>query len=127
MIFGTGSLAELDEPPKDLLLWWQSLSAPKLPDLRERAQARGVPDWLTGPIPEERRNETLTKRTGYYHRMIPNDEVVRNLIHTANRAECLPPLSDHDVDRILDSILKRDGAGHFRGVWPAKLEVIRNG
>jgi hypothetical protein len=118
-------LADLDEPPKDLLVWWQSLSAPKLPDVRERAGTKGTPDWLTGPIPEGHRNETLTKRAGYYHRMIPNDEVVRNLTHTANRAECLPPLSDCEVDRILDSILPRDGACHFRGVQPAKLEVIR--
>jgi hypothetical protein len=121
------SLAELDEPPKDLLVWWQSLSAPKLPDIRERSQSRGTPDWLTGPITEGDRNQTLTKRAGYYHRMIPNDEVVRNLIHTANRADCLPPLPEREVDTILNSILKRDGAGHFRGVWPAKLEVIRNG
>jgi hypothetical protein len=120
-------LAELEEPPKDLLVWWESLDAPKLPDVRERP-ARGVtPDWLTGPIYENHRNETLTKRTGYYHRMIPNADVVRNLIHAANRAECIPPLSDREVDRILESILKRDGASHFRGVWPAKLEVIRDG
>ena len=86
-----------------------------------------TPDWLTGPIYENHRNETLTKRTGYYHRMIPNADVVRNLIHAANRAECIPPLSDREVDTILNSILKRDGASHFRGVWPAKLEGLRNG
>jgi hypothetical protein len=118
-------LALLAEPPKDLLVWWQSISAPKLPDVRERTGAKGTPDWLTGPIPEGYRNETLTKRAGYYHRMIPSDEAVRGLIHAANRAECLPPLPDRDVDRILDSILPRDGACHFRGVQPAKLEVIR--
>jgi hypothetical protein len=82
---------------------------------------------MAGPIPEHQRNTTLTKRTGYLHRMIPDDEVVRGLIHAANRADCLPPLPDREVDRILESILKRDGASHFRGVWPAKLEVIRNG
>lgn len=120
-------LAHLDEPPKDLLVWWQSLSTPQLPDLRERPQGGGTPDWLAGPIPEKRRNVTLTKRAGYYHRMIPNDDVVRSLIHTANHADCLPPLPDREVDTILNSILKRDGASHFRGVWPAKLEVIRNG
>jgi hypothetical protein len=118
-------LSELEEPPKDLLVWWQSLSAPKLPDLRGEPGAGTAPDWLTGPIYEKQRNETLTKRAGYYHRMIPNDEVVRNLVHAANRAECIPPLSDREVDTILNSILKRDGATHFRGVQPAKLEVRR--
>jgi hypothetical protein len=119
------SLAELDTPPKDLLVWWQSLSTPKLPDLRDRTGAGSAPEWLTGPIYEHSRNTTLTKRAGYYHRMIPNDDVVRNLVHAANRADCTPPLSDRDVDIILNSILKREGAGHFRGVWPAKLEVRR--
>jgi hypothetical protein len=118
-------LAQLAEPPKDLIVWWQSVNTSKLPNVRERAGVKGTPDWLTGPIPEGHRNETLTRRAGYYHRMIPNDEAVRGLIHAANRAECLPPLSDRDVDRILDSILPRDGACHFRGVQPAKLEVIR--
>jgi hypothetical protein len=118
-------LVELDEPPKDLLVWWQSLDTPKLPEIRQKASAGSTPDWLTGPIPDGQRDETLTKRAGYYHRMIPNEDVVRNLIHAANRAECIPPLSNKQVDKILDSILKRDGATHFRGVWPAKLEVIR--
>jgi primase-like protein len=120
-------LADLDEPPKDLLVWWQSLSAPKQPDVRQQSEARGTPDWLTGPIPDGHRNETLTKRAGYYHRLIPSDGVVRELIHALNRADCLPPLPDREVDQILDSILKREGASHFRGVWPATLEVIRNG
>ena len=119
------SVSELDYPPKDLLVWWQSLSAPKLADVREQSGQRTTPDWLTGPIPDGHRNETLTKRAGYYHRMIPNDEAVRSLIHAANRADCLPPLPDRDVDAILTSILKREGATHFRGVRPAKLEVVR--
>jgi hypothetical protein len=121
------TLAELGEPPKDLLTWWQSLGAPKLPDVREKPQNKGGPDWLTGPIPEGQRNETLTKRAGYFHRMIPDDAAVRKLIHADNRSDCMPPLPDREVDAILNSILKREGASHFRGVWPAKLEVIRNG
>jgi hypothetical protein len=120
-------LAELDEPPQDLLLWWQSLDSPKLPEVRGDRRKGSTPDWLTGPIPEGQRDDTLAKRAGYYHRMIPNDDVVRNLIHAANRAECMPPLSDKQVDKILNSILKRDGASHFRGVWPAKLEGLRHG
>jgi hypothetical protein len=117
-------LAELEELPRDLLVWWQSLSTPKLPDLRERPGSGTAPDWLVGPIYEDFRNTTLTKRAGYYHRMIPNDEVIRSLVHAANRADCIPPLSDREVDRILNSILKREGAAHFRGVQPAKLEVV---
>jgi Primase C terminal 1 (PriCT-1) len=115
-------LVELDEPPKDLLDWWQSLSAPKQP---RSPQTYSTPNWLTGPIPEGHRNESLTKIAGYYHRKLDDDSLVRHLVHQANQTQCRPPLSTSEVDRILDSILARDGASHFRGVWPAKLEVIR--
>jgi hypothetical protein len=117
-------IAQLDTPPKALLDWWQSLSTPKQPETRKTPGEGYPPNCLTGPIPEGQRNEVLTKRAGYYHRMIPNDEVVRDLVHTANRAECLPPLPDREVDTILNSILKREGASHFRGVKPAKLEAV---
>jgi hypothetical protein len=120
-------LAELDEPPRDLLLLWQSLSAPQLPDARERPPTKGPHHWLTGPIQEGDRNQTLTKRTGYYHRLIPSDDAVQSLIHAANRSDCQPPLPDREVETILNSILKREGAAHFRGVQPAKLEVVRRG
>jgi hypothetical protein len=115
-------LAELDEPPRDLLAWWHSLAAPSLPRAANYSDRRVSPSWLTGPIPEGQRNETLTKRAGYYHRKIADDETVRNLVHSANRMHCQPPLSSREVDSILDSILKREGANHFRGVQPARLE-----
>src|SRR5918999_2161532 len=61
-------LAELDTPPKALLTWWQSLSAPKLPETRNPIERRNTPNWLTGPIPKGQRNQILTRRAGYYHR-----------------------------------------------------------
>jgi hypothetical protein len=123
-------LAELDTPPKDLLLWWQSLAAPKLPDARsdwEPGGKRPSPDWLTGLIPDGFRDTTMTQRIGYWHRMIPDDEAVRALAHSVNRADCQPPLPDRDIEKILNSILPRQGAAHFRGVRPATLEAIGNG
>jgi hypothetical protein len=116
-------LAELDEPPKGLLAWWLALSAPKLPNPGRNTEAGLSPHWRTGPIPEGQRNETLTKRAGFLHRKIADDEVVRDLLHAANRTHCLPPLPDQEVDTILDSILQREGAGHYRGVQPARFEV----
>jgi hypothetical protein len=118
-------LAELDEPPKDLLLWWQSLASPKLPRTPQDSEQNNTPAWLTGPIPEGQRNELLTKIAGYYHRKLPDDALVRHLVHQANQTQSHPPLSAREVDGVLDSILKREGAGHFRGVRPAKLEYIK--
>ena len=118
-------LAELDEPPQDLLVWWQSLSAPELPHpQRDSGQGR-APSWLTGPIPEGQRNETLAKLAGYYHRKLSDDAVVSHLVHQANLTQCHPPLPRNEVDVIVNSILRRDGAGHYRGVTPATLEYIR--
>jgi hypothetical protein len=118
------ALPELDEPPKDLLLRWQSLSCPALPNSQRDSEKGQSPSWLTGPISEGQRNEILTKRAGYCHRKLPDDEAVRDLIHAANRTQCSPPLSDREVDAILNSILKREGASHYRGVRPAKLEEV---
>jgi hypothetical protein len=121
-------LVELDSPPKDLLVWWQSLAAPKLPaprDSREPGGKRPTPDWLTGPIPDGQRNETMCKRVGYWHRMIPDDEAVRALAHSVNLADCQPPLPHADIERMLAQILPRKGAAHFRGVRPATLERVR--
>jgi hypothetical protein len=117
-------LVDLDSPPQGLLVWWQSLAAPKLPRTHQEREGGNSPAWLTGPIPEGQRNETLTKRAGYYHRKISDDEAVRDLLHSANRNQCLPPLLDREVDQILNSILRREGAGHYRPVQPARLERL---
>jgi hypothetical protein len=117
-------LAEMDTPPKDLLVWWQSLDAPKLPEVQQATEQGYSPGWITGPIPDGQRNSTLTKIAGYYHRKLSDDSLVRHLVHQANQYQCCPPLSACEVDTILDSILPREGASHYRGVWPAKLEVV---
>jgi hypothetical protein len=116
--------AELDEPPKALLDWWQSLRAPELPNPLQGTKQGHSPSWLTGAIPEGQRNEILTKRAGYYHRKIADDEAVRDLVHTANRMHCQPPLPGREVETILASILKRQGANHYRGVRPADLKAV---
>ena len=118
-------LGDLDEPPKDLLVWWQGLSAPELPHAARDSGRSQAPSWLTDPIPEGQRNETLAKLAGYYHRKLSDDAVVSHLVHQANLTQCHPPLPRHEVDTIVNSILRREGAGHYRGVTPATLEYIR--
>jgi hypothetical protein len=117
-------LAEPDEPPQALLDWWRSLAAPSTGQPRQHTERQGSPSWLTGIIPAGQRNEVLTKRAGFYHRKISDDEAVRDLLHSANRNQCLPPLPDREVDAILNSILRREGAAHYRPVQPARLERL---
>jgi hypothetical protein len=69
------SVAELDTPPKDLLLWWQSLSNPKMSNPQQGAEQSQCPAWLTSPIPEGQRNEILTKIAGYFHRKLSDDSL----------------------------------------------------
>ena len=116
-------LVDLDFPPKPLMDWWQELH--REPQHRSHASNAGVdlPAKHQGPIPEGGRNEELVRRAGYLHRLIPDDGMVQDLVHAINARDCQPPLSAREVDAILNSILRRDGAGHFRGVQPAPLEV----
>jgi len=110
-------LTDLEQPPAALLDWWMGLHQkpqpasgslwPTPPDMPSRHQ---------GPIPESLRNTELTARTGYLHRVIPNDGLVRDLVHAINLADCKPPLPTGEVENILKSILPREGASHFRGV-----------
>ena len=118
-------LGGLDEPPKDLLVWWASLKAPPLAQAPEDRKETRLPDYLTSPINEGTRDSTLTQIAGFWHRKLADDEAVRHLVHQANQAQCRPPLAQQEVDRILGSILRRDGAGYYRGVTPATLEYIR--
>ena len=90
-----------------------------------RGGAPVMPSCFQGPIPEGQRNVELTARTGYLHRMLPNDALVRDLIHAINERDCTPPLSTGEVETILLSILRREGASHFRGVQPARLELVQ--
>lgn len=110
-------LGELDPPPPDLLTWWQELHQTTLPrPSNAPGPAPELPSYHQGPIPEGQRNVELTSRAGYLHRLLPNDALVRDLIHGINQRDCNPPLSNGEVEAILRSILVRDGASHLRGV-----------
>jgi hypothetical protein len=120
-------LAALDEPPEDLLLWWQSLSSSKISSpQRQQPEKSRHPEWLTAAIPEGQRNQRLTQIAGYWHRQLPDNVAVRLLVHQANSSQCAPPMRQEEVNGILDSILRREGAGSYRGVVPSgRLEVVR--
>jgi len=110
-------LTDLEQPPAALLDWWVKLHQtpppassslwPASPDMPARHQ---------GPVAEGLRNTELASRAGYLHRKIPDDGMVRDLVHAINLQDCRPPLPHGEVENILKSILPRAGASHFRGV-----------
>jgi len=119
-------MADLETPPKALLEWWMGLHrAPAPRASTTNGQGPDMPPRHQGPIPEGTRNTELASRAGYLHRKIPDDGMVRDLVHGINVQDCKPPLAHGEVETILKSILPREGASHFRGVQPAKLEVVK--
>jgi len=119
------TLADLATPPKALLAWWQELHRAPAPRASTNGQGPDMPAKHQGPIPEGTRNSELAKRAGYLHRMLPDDGMVRDVVHAINVADCQPPLTHNEVEAIIRSILGKAGASHFRGVWPTKLEVVK--
>lgn len=119
-------MADLDDPPEALLTHWRAVKTPKAVSTSGGVAHRPDTGWLTAPIPEGRRNETLAKIAGYYHRKLPDASAVEVLVHNANATQCSPPLSQGEVQAVLNSILKLEGANHFRGVKLGSLvEVVR--
>jgi len=118
--------SDLETPPKALLEWWMGLHpAPAPRASTTNGQGPDIPSKHQGPIPEGTRNTELASRAGYLHRTIPDNGMVRDLVHAINIADCKPPLARSEVENILKSILPKEGASHFRGVWPTKLEVVK--
>ncbi len=58
------------------------------------------------PVPEGTRNATLASLTGHllWHGIDP--DVALELLLCWNRVRCTPPLSDEEVARTIDSILR---------------------
>jgi hypothetical protein len=65
-------------------------------------------DLIERGIPEGRRNDSLTRLTGYLLRRRVDPAVTRELIHSFNTTHCAPPLPDKDVERIAESITGRE-------------------
>jgi hypothetical protein len=71
---------------------------------------------VRGPIAEGMRNDSLARLTGYLLRRRPAPRVVHELVRAVNEARCQPPLPDHELERIVDSIARREvERGRWRG------------
>jgi putative DNA primase/helicase len=61
-----------------------------------------------GPIPEGRRNETVTSILGQLLRRWVEPRLAASLVRAFNRAYCSPPLGDAEIERIIASIAERE-------------------
>jgi hypothetical protein len=103
---------ELGASPDDVPL----APAPRwlLERIRE-GPSTGVPrppdEWaalVRGPIAEGARNDSLARLAGYLLRRRPAPRVVLELVRAVNEARCQPPLPDHEIERTVDSIARRE-------------------
>ena len=89
--------------PRGLLEWLragQSAGAVRTPD-----------EWTTlvrGPIAEGARNDSLARLAGYLLRRRPAPRVVLELVRAVNEARCTPPLPEHEIESIVESIARRE-------------------
>jgi hypothetical protein len=61
-----------------------------------------------GPIPEGRRNETITSIFGQLLRRWVEPRLAASLVRAYNRAYCSPPLDATEIERIIASIAERE-------------------
>jgi hypothetical protein len=86
---------------------------------RPTAAPRPPDEWaalVRGPIAEGARNDSLARLAGYLLRSRPAPRVVLELVRAVNHAHCRPPLPDHEIERIVDSIARRELARTREGV-----------
>jgi hypothetical protein len=78
---------------------------------RPNGVSRPPDEWaalVRGPIAEGARNDSLARLAGYLLRCRPAPHVVLELLRAVNEARCRPLLSDHEVERTVDSIARRE-------------------
>jgi hypothetical protein len=78
---------------------------------RPTAAPRPPDEWaalVRGPIAEGARNDSLARLAGYLLRRRPAPHVVLELVRAVNVARCRPPLPDHEIERTVDSIARRE-------------------
>lgn len=69
------------------------------------------PDWrgvVAGSVPEGQRNQTIASVTGHLLRNRVDPFIALALIKAWNRTQCMPPLTDDEVERTVRSIASRE-------------------
>jgi hypothetical protein len=67
-------------------------------------------DGIPGPRGDlsGRRNDTLTRLVGHLLSRDVDVDVAAELVHAVNAARCQPPMPADEVDRVIDSIARRE-------------------
>ncbi len=80
-----------------------------------------VPHWLlvSNPIPNGQRNDALFKIAAAMHGRGESDEAILDELLHVNEERCAPPLSEIEVYRIRDSVLRYSVAAGRVGASPA--------
>jgi len=99
-----------DVPVAALPDWLLALLRP--PETPPQPVARDTSSWLgllENVIPEGRRNASIAKVAGLlFRRCYCDPAVIAAIVHCVNEARCRPPLPAEDVDRIAQSIARRE-------------------
>ena len=78
--------------------------------LMQKPQARTQPEGDTGPValslPKGQRNDGLFRQCAKWRALYVPAAQLRASAHTLNATACVPPLSDSEVDTLVDSVLK---------------------
>jgi hypothetical protein len=97
-------------------------SAPETVAAPEAATTPGAAD-ADGPIPEGRRNTTLTSLAGHMRKAGLGEDAIRAALLAENAARCSPPLSAEEVEVIARSVARYEPDPYaniiFRNVTPA--------
>jgi Bifunctional DNA primase/polymerase, N-terminal/Primase C terminal 1 (PriCT-1) len=78
---------------------------------RPTGPSRPPDEWarlLRDPIAAGSGNDNLARLAGYLLRCLPAPRVVLELVRVVNEARCMPPLSDEEITRTVDSIARRE-------------------
>lgn len=89
---------------------------------------RPANEWLDliRSIGEGARNDTLVRLAGRLFRTQLPPELACELVHIVNEARCSPPLTSDEVNRLLESIAKRDAdqIEQKRRVWAGLVQHV---
>lgn len=96
------ALADL---PAWLLTLLTQVNGHKLPTPAEEWRA-----LMEADLGEGIRDDTMTRLAGYMLRRWIDPYVVAGLLRSFNHDHCRPPLPDHDIDRIVASIARKESA-----------------
>ena len=115
--------AELESPSALLIEFWlaSAQTSPAQGEIVSESPQGKAWHLTRQPIPQGRRNDSLTRIAGWLRHYHP-EPIVTALLMVVNDARCSPPLENEEVERIVSSVFRypQEGVnGHPRAVVPS--------